>query len=412
MLSLMWTLLLSLTLLACEAGPDPRVAEGQELFRAGELQQALALADAVVIERPEDAEGWLLKARVQDILQLSIESCASYKAAYQLAPEGFTGLTPLTVNCLRSEVPPVAGAPGAPGGTPQAPPPPKDGPSVEELLASHAARWPDDVNLHRAQLGRLVWLANIVGQGKVDDPEAMEALLVRLPDVPGDPGLALLKANTLLLLGRSDEALAVMEAGVVDAKPDWDALTLRMGLAFARIHQGRVEEGRAQLDRWLEDFMAWEGLHFGMYKPTLEFMQFTLRVRFGERYVLPELHEDRIQRAKLQGIRQEFNAPAMREAIRQLDASLERGEIQSSMRNLGRLEKALSRDEGCVVENRIIRPHLMAMIGVARGDLLTSKGDERAAQAYGDALRIFPEDPWIREKAAGAATLSGERPSR
>lgn len=83
--------LAALVLAACATGPHPDVAGaqralGRELVQTRDWARAFTVADAMVRERPNDAEGYILRGTVYREQNLLTESEADLKDAVRLAP--------------------------------------------------------------------------------------------------------------------------------------------------------------------------------------------------------------------------------------------------------------------------------------------------------------------------------------
>lgn len=80
----------ALTGLSAQVGrvsPDPRLAEAAALIRHGAPAEAVAVLDAVLVSRPEDAQGHLLRGRALALIPRREESVEALLRAMELRPE-------------------------------------------------------------------------------------------------------------------------------------------------------------------------------------------------------------------------------------------------------------------------------------------------------------------------------------
>jgi tetratricopeptide (TPR) repeat protein len=377
---------------ACSGSRERRAAEVQALLDDGRLRDALASAEGLRRDFPDALAGWLLGARAYEHEDRRRESCALYREAYELHPDGFPALPELVLDCSLAH-PELLGGPDD---------------AVRALLAEAAAREPSTPGLLEARIVALTTLLNRESGGTAADEEELTALVGDL-HAQGAHGRqsAFILAEALVLLGRTAEALAVMEAelggeapGMATGEADWDRMTMRMACAFLRLHQGEDRAAQEGLARWAEEHAAWRGLHFGMVKPVVLFAQLTGEVRFGKRPPAPAGDAERRAAAEREGVALEVGTNEARAALAEVFAAEDRGDLVAARSALQDLYVLLGRDHGCVMENAVIRPHVQSMALMLNGDILHRLGDTAgAAESYQAAAALFPGDPWLAAKA-------------
>lgn len=325
------------------------------------------------------------QAEQHEALQQVVPACETWQAALASAPTEPGLLRATALSCRR------AGEQLRQGAS-----------LVQGVLARHAAEFPEDPALRAAWLEVAVFDVNHSAARLPGMRGELERGLASLSPVPlDDASDVLLRTEAMTLLDRRADAQRLMERALPRLPVSWDQLTLRHSLALRLLHQGDATQARSHLDQWMADFLAWEGVHFGMAKPVLEFMQFTLWVRYGEAYALPTAHTARLAGLQGAGIQQELTTPQLRQVLAELQRARTADAPQEMLGLLRDLDRVLASDKGCVAENAVIRPHLRAMTAVLEGDLHARLGAPApAGAAYERALSWFPDDPWIQARRA------------
>jgi tetratricopeptide (TPR) repeat protein len=224
------------------------------------------------------------------------------------------------------------------------------------------------------------------------------------------------RAEAELLLGRFDDAATSMSRGLdaplhkrrIDGRDFihdsemWDRLTMELTLSFLEHGRGQPEAARALGRRYVEDWEAWKAVHHGKLLPSFEYLVLASRVRQAQDFELPYDYDEMLSAVTRQGVLEQFGSAELRTRLRALDLALKRGDDEKALPWISDLTTLLLRDLGCISENVVLRPHLLALLHVARGDILTRRAGggatPEAHEAYEAARRLLPEDPWLRGK--------------
>jgi tetratricopeptide (TPR) repeat protein len=288
---------------------------------------------------------------------------------------------------------------------------PQDEKRLVETLAEQENRLPNDQSLPET---RVVITSALLNSRDCPENERSERIARLTSEVAAfHPGPSSRSTSwyhlseALLLLHRNDEAMVAMRKGVEAASQSdtWERLTQLVTLAFLELHAGQLEAARADMMRYPEILLGWRSLHHGMLLPTLEYIELTLRVRFGETWPLPDGYDALVERAQRAGVLEQYGSTELRRALRALVAAIDHADRARSEALVSDLMKVLIRDTGCISENAVIRPHLLSMLLAARGQALEADGDRaKASVAWQEAARIFPEDSWLSKNALRVAS--------
>jgi tetratricopeptide (TPR) repeat protein len=364
-----------------------RVGEVRQLAAEGHLQQALDAAKLLRDASPEAADAWLVSAEVMRALHERAAEGRMLDAAYALRPRAFAELPALVEQRLRG--------PDEPG----------KGFSTLAFLDQHQARFPDDRAL--ADEARLVALTYLLGVTTlpVADRERVAAwadrVLAAWPLLgAATSGQRRVRASVLLALDRHDEATLEAKAGFAVDTSRWDAVALGWVVACEQLHRGEVGQARATTDAVLTLFSNWPGLHFGMAKPLVEFVQLTWRARTAERIAAPPGHAERLVALDRERARVQQGDPETRARIASLLAALDIGDDTEVRDEISELRALLSRDSGPTLEERVVRPDALVALETLAAQLAERTGDtEGASAAWKRALAYFPGDPWLASRA-------------
>ena len=174
-------------------------------------------------------------------------------------------------------------------------------------------------------------------------------------------------------------------------------------IAVVAIHEQPEDAAWAELQSVHQRLADWNGTHFGMGKPLLEFMKLTAAIRYGREVETPPGYPDRQKRLDAEGVRLQVGDEETRGRIIQLLEARTRHDAPAVLRAADDVLAIVARDRGCEMENQIIRPNTRAMLLAAKGEALAWTGDlGGAANAWESSASLFPRDAWLQEKATAA----------
>lgn len=372
------------------------VAEVRTLVAEGHLKDAKARAEALRAEHPDSLDAYVVSALALRALHDRPGGQEVLDAAYERSPAGFPLLPELVDHRLRG------------------PDDPRKGWKLLEFLDGHLAAHPEDTNL--VAEGRLVALAYLLGQKNLPGdqlPRVRELTETALSSFTiegqGTTTQHYDRAQALLALGRKEESVATGRAGIAAGTDVWEGLVMGWAIAVLAVHEAPEEQAWAEIEAVRSRIASWEGTHFGMGKPLLEFMKLTAAIRYDREVETPPGYEGRQARLDAEGVRLQVGDEETRGRVIQLLEARKRRDADGVLRAAEDVLSIVARDRGCEMENQIIRPNTRAMLLAARGEALGWKGDlEGAATAWEEAAGLFPQDAWMRGKAEAARAVASE----
>lgn len=374
--------------------------KGQTLLDEGHLREAAGVADMLQREWPDRLDGYILGAYTLRAIHDRPATSEVLQRGYDASPRSFPMLAEYVDHRMRG------------------PDDPQKGYDALAFLASHEALYPEDVRLvARARLVACAYLLGQEGLPEADKQKATkiadEALVAFRIDGQGTTSEHYDRAQVLIALGRTEEAIAEGRKGIAADTDRWQALVMWWALVIMGLHYGDDERAWNDLVALNESLATWPGTHFGMGKPLVEFVQLTARVRFGRALLPPPDYTERLERLEIEGVKSQYGDADTRDRLTRLFAAMSAKDNPTAFMMISDLLTLVARDRGCEMENQLIRPNTEAMLFVLQGDLYLGEGrlDESQA-AYERAELLFSSNPWFRARAAAVerrrAELTGD----
>jgi hypothetical protein len=370
-----------LLLLACSAEAPPEAeAAARAALAQGRLREGEAAAAALRQDYPDDLDGWLIGAEALELRHDRGATEALLVEAYQRRPAAFPAFRELVDHRLRG------------------PDDVQRGLKVLAEVDAHLAARPGD-QAQSAQ-GQMVVLAYLLGQPALPAErrpalESRAAALLASAPAGGDTLAHYDRAQLLLALGRRAEAWQAAEAGIAADTHRWDALTLEWALICEALHGPAPEEARRRINGLLRKVEDWPGLHFGQGKPLWEWVQLTLRLRWGEALPTPTWLAPRLEALEREQVKLQYGDAEVRQRSQALLLALDRGDRAGADQAAQDLLMLLGRDRGCEMENHLIRPHARWLLLRLRARLAEGRGETALASSLSaEAQALFPADPW------------------
>jgi tetratricopeptide (TPR) repeat protein len=282
---------------------------------------------------------------------------------------------------------------------------PKRGFDELAAIESHLALFPDDRDVAApARLATLAWILaqpSLSGeQREITLKSAEKALDAPIPATAGTHYLHD-RSQLLLVVGRREEAIAAARAGYAKNDDTWRALLLRWSVASAYMHDKRDEQGYRLLAEVHAALLAWEGAHYGMGMPMLEFVELTAQIRFGQRLSAPG-RDERLALLEREGVMIPREVVEIRTLIGELRDAIRSKNGNGARERAEALLAKVRPGDGTPLENELILPSVIAVIRVCLGDIMAQEGDYSSANRHYRAAMIdWPDDLWIDAKLGG-----------
>lgn len=362
-----------------------RVTAIQVLTEQGQGEEALEASRDLARAWPHRIEGPLLAGTLHAARWERKEAGQAWMTAYRVQPEDFPDLPGLAFALGMSETPAL---------------------QVLDLLDAHEARFPDAPGLAEARVVALTELLNLEDTPEADRVRYREALARHLESVealgPGPVTRLYHVAEAHLLLDQAGKAREAMEAGLGAPGDAWDRLILHMGLAFVVLHGGDEARARTLFSSYTANWLQWPGYHFAMRMPMLQFLEAVTRVRWGTPLPIPPQARSRAAAARAAGVKVQYGVEDTVARLDALFAAMDQGDDEAVLQGISDVLTLLARDQGCVVETRLVKPTVTAHLLWHKARLLERGGQPQAAEEARQAAReACPQDPWFRSKAEG-----------